>query len=170
MTPARAPLALAAALLASALLAGGASGQALRDVRPFGPEEDATHAAIGRRLEEFVRAERERRWGDFYDLLYKPADWKVSRAEFLEQARERDRMQPSITVNFTPEVIGVRDNPEHTQYALFGCLEDRFQGRRRWRRGGVEAHLVDGRWYFSAVYLAVANVKKDVTPLPCTKQ
>ena len=166
MTPLRSAFALAA-VLAAALFAGEAAAQPLRDVRPFRPEEDARHAAILRRLEEFVRAEREGRWGDFYDLLYKPAEWKVSREEFLEQSRQRDAIQPSVTQKLTPEMIGVRDNPDHTQYTLLGCLEYVFRGERGRRRGGVEAHFIDGRWHFSAVYNVVADVKKDRTPLPC---
>lgn len=121
------------ALIASSKVAA----QSLEPSGVFNPKEVPLHALLAERVEAFIEHERNARWGEMYDMLYKPEEWKVSREKFIKDMQMRAKNFPAVTRSLTPSFVGNRENPNHPQYAVFGCLEDEFRGRIRRQEGGI---------------------------------
>jgi hypothetical protein len=156
---------LALSVLAFALVAAAsAAAQSDEPGRAFSPQDVPLHATLAERLRVYLDHEKNSRWGEMYDMLYKPAEWKVSREKFVADMEKRESSFPAATRDLIPEFVGNRKNPEHPQYALLGCLEQEHWGRARAVKGGVEAHLVNGEWLFSAFYVIAARGQQ---PTPC---
>ena len=136
----------------SAAFASAAAAQSDEPSRVFSPQEVPLHALLAERLKVYMEHEQNSRWSDHYDMLYKPAGWKVSREQYIADMEKREGQFPAVTRRLIPEFVGNRKNQDHPQYAVLGCLELEHWGRARWEKGGVEAHYVNGEWLFSAVY------------------
>jgi hypothetical protein len=148
----------------SAFVAATAVAQSGEPSAVYSPQDVPLHATLAERLKVYLDHEQNSRWGDLYDMLYKPSDWKVSREKFIADMTDRESKFPALTRNLIPEFVGNRKNPDHPQYAMLGCLEQEHWGRTRWLKGGVEAHLVNGEWLFSAFYTIAARGQQ---PAPC---
>jgi hypothetical protein len=143
--------------------ASSASAQSDEPSLAFNPQEVPLHTALAERLSVYLDHEKNSRWGDLYDMLYKPAEWKMSREQFIADMTKRETQFPAHTLDLRPEFVGNRKNPDHAQYALLGCLEQEHWGRKKWIKGGVEAHLVNGEWLFSAFYVIAGRGQPPTT-------
>lgn len=150
-------------LLFALIVAMTAAAQSDEPNRVFSPQEVPLHAALEERLKVYLEHENNSRWGDTYDMLYKPLEWKVSREKFIRDMEKREFSFPAVTRGLLVEFVGNRKNADHPQYALLGCLKQEHWGRIKWLKGGVEAHLVNGEWLFSAFY----TLGRDAQPPHC---
>jgi len=154
--------ALAVTCILFVSLAHPAGAAQRRDMKVYSPVPEDQRERLDERLRLYIGFERARRFDEVYDLL-SPA--------YLASLRSRGVADKSAYVkslrdlgdaylhieDFTPYTTKRAEHAAGDVYLIEGWVVSRWGKTVHRDKGSLEAHLVEGQWYFSELGLEIVD-------------